>query len=189
MHGSGFLVVAGSVRPVRRALAIASWVAGIGAETCGQRFEVVDLKDLNLGLDDEPGIPAKGVYLRASTRRWSQLVTSASGVVIVTPQYNWGYPAALKNAIDHLYEEWRDKPVLVVTYGGHGGARCSAQLREVVGGMHARLASARPALKLSQAQIEADDGAVDPDRDFASERSAVEAALQELVALARIRAG
>jgi NAD(P)H-dependent FMN reductase len=41
--------------------------------------------------------------------------------VFVSPQYNWGYPAPLKNAIDHLYKEWLGKPAVIVTYGGHGG--------------------------------------------------------------------
>jgi|SRR5580658_4796068 len=186
MHANRFLVIVGSVRPLRRAVTIAGWVAGLGAEACGARFEVVDLKSLKLKLDDEPGLPAKGVYAHAATRRWSKLVREAAGVVFVTPQYNWGYPAALKNAIDHLFDEWSGKPALIVTYGAHGGDRCSAQLREVLTGVDARVAIAAPALRLTREQIVADDGAVDPARDFESEREGVVGALAELVALAGI---
>jgi hypothetical protein len=53
----------------------------------------------------------------------------------VTPQYNWGYPASLKNAIDYLFHEWVGKPGLVVSYGGRGGGKCNAQLREVLKGV------------------------------------------------------
>ena len=55
--------------------------------------------------------------------------------MFVTPQYNWGYPAPLKNAIDYLYNEWKGKPALVVSYGGHGGGKANGQLREVLRGV------------------------------------------------------
>jgi NAD(P)H-dependent FMN reductase len=104
-------------------------------------------------------------------------------VVFVTPQYNWGYPAALKNAIDHLYREWRGKPALIVTYGSQGGGKCAAQLREVLVGLDLNLVLAMPALRLSRHRIEADDGEVDPAHDFADYRDELEQALRELVAL------
>ncbi len=63
-----------------------------------------------------------------------------TAIVFVSPQYNWGYPAPLKNAIDHLYKEWAGKPAMIVTYGGHGGSKCAAQLRQAF----AELAAAIP---------------------------------------------
>ena len=183
MRSNGFLIVAGSVRALRRSPAIAEWVGGIGRELCDAGFRVIDLRGLQLGFDDEPGVPAKGTYHCATTQAWSQLVEAAKGVIIVTPQYNWGYPAALKNAIDHLHREWRDKPVLVVTYGARGGDKCAAQLREVLTGLGVRLTSSTPGLSLARTRIEADDGDVDPEQDFKGQRSAVEGGILELVAL------
>jgi NAD(P)H-dependent FMN reductase len=79
-------------------------------------------------------------YQDPSIVAWSQLVSSSPAVVILTPQYNWGYPGGLKNAIDHLFHEWHGKPVLLVTFGGRGGGRCAEQLKDVlVGGVHATL--------------------------------------------------
>ena len=46
-------------------------------------------------------------------------------------QYNWGYPAALKNALDFLYKEWHNKPAGIISYGGHGGGKAAAQLQQV----------------------------------------------------------
>jgi NAD(P)H-dependent FMN reductase len=185
MHGNEYLVVAGSTRPMRRSPVIAAWVAQLGASVSQTPFRMVDLKDLGLGLDDEPHIPAAGLpYASEATRRWSALVADAKGVVLVTPQYNWGYPAALKNAIDHLYREWRGKPVLLVPYGGHGGDKCAAQLRQVLGGMGVRLADATPGLHLARERIEANDGHVEPELDFESHREDVVAGLRELVAMA-----
>ena len=46
-------------------------------------------------------------------------------------QYNWGYPAALKNALDYLYRSWNGKPAMIVSYGSHGGGKGAAQLKQV----------------------------------------------------------
>jgi NAD(P)H-dependent FMN reductase len=184
MHANSFLVIAGSTRPTRRSPVIARWVARLGDALDDAPFHVIDLCDLGLGFDDEPGIPAMHDYVRASTRNWSELVMAARGVVFVAPQYNWGYPAPLKNAIDHLYREWRDKPALIVTYGSRGGGKCGAQLREVLGGLKLRLTEAMPALSLSRERIEADDGEVDPVQDFRDQHDELTTALRELIALA-----
>ncbi len=92
---------------------------------------------LQLPLFDEPGIPSQirdGGYAHEHTRQWSQRVAALDGFVFVSPQYNWGIPAGLKNAIDYLFHEWRGKPAMVVSYGGHGGDKCAAALKTVLGG-------------------------------------------------------
>jgi NAD(P)H-dependent FMN reductase len=63
--------------------------------------------------------------------RWGRTIDAADGYVIVTPEYNHGYPAALKNALDHSFVEWHRKPVAFVGYGSVGGARAIEQLRQV----------------------------------------------------------
>jgi NAD(P)H-dependent FMN reductase len=177
---SPVLVIGGSTRPNRRSPHIAEWIAARGRDVTGLAFETVDLVELGLTFDDEPGVPAKGVYVSAATRRWSARVAAAAAVVFVTPQYNWGYPAPLKNAIDHLYREWKDKPALIVSYGSHGGDKCARQLREVLGGLDMRLTTVIPGLRLSRDRIVADDGAVEPERDFADQVAEVDDALREL---------
>jgi NAD(P)H-dependent FMN reductase len=116
------LVVMGSVRPGRLCPKIASWVIGIGAASTALGYELIDLADWPLPFGEEPGIPALGHYTREHTRLWSNKVGGAAGFVFVTPQYNWGYPAVLKNALDHLYREWTGKPLLIVSYGGMAAA-------------------------------------------------------------------
>jgi NAD(P)H-dependent FMN reductase len=62
-------------------------------------------------------------------REEEQQVDRADGFIFVTPEYNHGYPAALKNALDHLYREWVYKPAALVTYGGFSsGYRAAEQL-------------------------------------------------------------
>lgn len=87
-------------------------------------------------------IQSSSDYPHPAARQWSELVKSLSGLLIVSPQYNWGYPGELKNCFDHIYNEWKDMPIAVATYGGHGGNKAGAQLRQVIeGGLKANLIS------------------------------------------------
>jgi len=184
MSDPHFLVIIGSVRTRRIGSDIARWVAEIGRATVQATFELIDLRDWPLPMDAEPGIPALGDYEQPQTFAWSRKVAAANGIVFVTPQYNWGYPAPLKNAIDHLYAEWRDKPAAIVSYGGHGGGKCAAQLREVLSSMTMRVTDAMPALILPTGQVQANDGRIDATFAFAGDGQFVEAALRQLHALA-----
>ncbi len=86
-------------------------------------------------------------YHQPHTQTWSQLISSHDAFIFITPQYNWGYPAALKNAIDYLFNEWKGKPALIVSYGGHGGGKAAAQLRVVLeGGLDMRIVGPMPGL-------------------------------------------
>jgi NAD(P)H-dependent FMN reductase len=126
-------VIIGSTRPGRAGLPIATWFADRARSHGGFDLEVVDLAELNLPLLDEPGHPRLRQYVHQHTKDWSAIAEASDAFVIVTPEYNHGYPAALKNAIDFLHEEWRDRPVGFVSYGGvSAGTRAVEQLKQVV---------------------------------------------------------
>ena len=182
IHASKILVIAASLRPRRLAIQIADWVAEVGRTTDDGSYEVVDLKDWPLPMDDEPGIPAVGEYAFEHTRAWSRKIAEATAFVFVTPQYNWGYPAPLKNALDHLYNEWAGKPTMIVTYGGRGGDRCAGQLRQVCEGLHMTPIATQPQLKLPREQIEANSGEINPSVEFAGHRDELRQAFAELAA-------
>jgi NAD(P)H-dependent FMN reductase len=175
------LVIMGSVRSGRLCPAIASWVVDIGRASTGFNYELVDLVDWPLPSHDEPGIPALGEYAQDHTQAWSRKVAAADGFVFVTPQYNWGYPAALKNALDHLYKEWAGKPLMIVSYGGHGGGKCAAQLRQVAEGVKMRPVTTMPGITLTRQMIES-GGPIDPERDFQDHIEDVHRAFGELAA-------
>ena len=105
-------------------------------------LSLIDLSVWNLPLFNEPGVPSQITspeqYTHAHTRRWSAEISAHSALVFVTPQYNWGYPASIKNAIDYLYNEWKGKPAMIVSYGGHGGGRAAEQLKQVLQGVRMR---------------------------------------------------
>ena len=102
--------------------------------------------------------------------------------MFVFPQYNWGYPAPLKNALDHLYREWSGKPAMIVTYGGRGGARCAQQLQQVCEGLRMAPIATRTGLTLSRQRIEANAGEIDPAAEFAAYLDDLRQAFGELAA-------
>ncbi|OCT47495.1 NAD(P)H-dependent FMN reductase [Cladophialophora carrionii] len=106
---------------------------------------LVDLADHPLPFFDEPVIPQTITspldYHHEHTRQWSRLISSCSAFVFVTPQYNWSFPANLKNAIDYLFHEWAGKPAMVVSYGGHGGGKSAEQLTQVLSAVRMNVVS------------------------------------------------
>jgi NAD(P)H-dependent FMN reductase len=182
IHASKVLVIVGSTRARRLCPAIAAWVAKIGRGIISAPIELVDLKDWPLPMDDEPEIPAHGRYTFAHTEAWSRKIAGAGAFVFVTPQYNSGYPAALKNALDHLYKEWSGKTAMIVTYGGHGGGKYAAQLRQVLDGLKMRTVAAMPGFILARERINANDSRIDPASDFAGHLPALRQAFVELAA-------
>lgn len=122
-------VIAGSTRPVGQAKVIAEWVCADPVPSLD--LVLVDLADVGLPLLCEPAPAASGRYDQPATRSWSQLVAGFDAFVLVTPEYNHSTSAVLKNALDHLYQEWRDKPVAFVGYGVGGGTRAVEHLRAI----------------------------------------------------------
>ncbi|HEY8765569.1 MAG TPA: NAD(P)H-dependent oxidoreductase [Solirubrobacteraceae bacterium] len=127
------MIVIGSTRPGRAGISVAEWFIDHARRHGEFDVEVADLAELDLPMLDEPNHPRLRQYTHQHTRDWSAQVDAAEAFVFITPEYNHGYPAALKNAIDYLHWEWSDKPVGFVSYGGvAAGTRALQQLKQVV---------------------------------------------------------
>ncbi len=126
-------VIIGSTRPGRVGPAVAGWITERAREHGGFDVEVTDLADLNLPIFNEPNHPRLKQYVHQHTMDWSALVEGADAFIFVTPEYNYGFNAALKNAIDYLFNEWHNKPAGIVSYGGvAAGTRATQMLKQVV---------------------------------------------------------
>lgn len=126
-------VVTASIREGRQGEVVARWFRGVAARRPELEVVELDLKALALPLYSDRLHPkvAEASYSGVA-RRWAELVGGCDAFVLVTPEYNHGYPPALKNALDHLYAAWNGKPVGFVSYGGSsGGVRAVQQLRQV----------------------------------------------------------
>jgi NAD(P)H-dependent FMN reductase len=126
-------IIIGSTRPGRKAEAVARWFYEIAEKRSDAEFELVDIKDYNLPLLDEPVPPSLNQYSKPHTKAWAAKIASFDGYVFVTPEYNHGTSGALKNAIDYLYKEWNNKAAGFVSYGSAGGVRAAESLRLVMG--------------------------------------------------------
>src|SRR5713226_7461001 len=125
-------IIIGSTRPGRNGEAVARWVYEIAQKRSDAEFELVDIKDFNLPLLDEPVPPSLGQYTKEHTQAWAAKIDSFDAYVFVTPENNHGTSGALKNAIDFLFKEWNNKAAGFVGYGGAGGVRAVEHLRLVM---------------------------------------------------------
>jgi NAD(P)H-dependent FMN reductase len=141
-------IITGSTRPNRKSLDVAKWVLDIASKRTDAEYELVDIKDFELPLFDEPMPPSMGQYQQPHTKRWAAKIASLDAFVFVTPEYNHGIPAALKNAIDFLFAEWGNKAAGFVSYGGAGGARSVEHLRVVLAEVHVATVRAQVLLSM-----------------------------------------
>ncbi len=142
-------IIVGSTRPGRKAAAVAQWVLDILKTRKDAEFEIGDIEDYKLPLLDEPVPPMRHQYANQHTKTWSEKIASLDAYIFVSPEYNHGTSAALKNAIDFLFHEWGNKAAGFVGYGGAGGVRAVENLRLVMGEIKVADVRAQVALSLS----------------------------------------
>lgn len=125
-------IIIASTRPGRKGPAVAAWVEAQARRHGAFQVELVDLAVINLPLLDEPEHPRLRKYQHDHTKAWSALVDRSDAFVFVTPEYNYGSPPSLVNAIDYLMAEWAYKPVGFVSYGGVSGGLRSVQMTKLI---------------------------------------------------------
>ena len=155
------LIVA-STREGRLGGRVAEWFTNLAGARGDLAIDLIDLAAIALPERLPAAHPARGGRAPA-VAPFAERVAAAEAFVIVTPEYNHGYPAALKQALDLLHVEWRAKPVSFVSYGGvSGGVRAVEQLRQVAVELH--MAPVRDAVVLPMARrLFADGAPADPD--------------------------
>ena len=154
-------LITGSTRKVRLGPSMTSFVQELVAPQCPSiSFEIVDLADHPLPILDETVLPASHPeedptphYEHEHTRKWSAVVRKYDAFIFVTPQYNWSVPAGLKNALDYLFYEWKGKPAGVVSYGGRGGGKAAAHLRDILNGLRMTVLPTSPGLSTSSKML------------------------------------
>ena len=125
-------VVQGTTRQDRFSQLVSTWVVGYLSAREGVEVELIDLRDHPLPFfDEKPPAYTLRDYPSEAVAELGRALDRADGYVILTAEYNHGYPAVLKNALDWTFVEWRRKPISFVGWGNVGGARAIEQLREV----------------------------------------------------------
>ena len=140
-------IILGSTKPGRNGEAVAKWVYDIANKRNDAKFELVDVAEYDLPLYDEPYPAMMQQYTKEHTKKWSQKINEFDGYIFVSAEYNHSVPGALKNAIDYLNVEWKNKAAGFVSYGSAGGARAVEHLRQIAGEL--QMADVRAQVMLS----------------------------------------
>ena len=143
---------------------------------------LLDLRDFPMPFFDSPvspAMPGRAPYENEVVRKWTAAIGASDGFIVVTPEYNFGPPAVLKNAIDWVYPEWNRKAVTFVSYGGAGGARSVQQLREIA--IELQLAPIRSAIHIPVATLMAHFQGGDVDKGLAELDTRAKVMLDDLL--------
>lgn len=126
-------IIIASTRPGRVGPSVAAWIHQRAVAHGAFDVELIDLAEVNLPMFDEPKHPRSRDYAHEHTKAWSATVDRADAFIFVLPEYNYGFNAAIKNAIDYLSAEWQYKPVGFASYGGiAAGTRSVQMLKQVI---------------------------------------------------------
>ena len=176
-------ILVASTRPGRVGDRYGRWFEGEARRHGGFDVELVDLAEVGLPFFDEPNHPKLGQYVHQHTKDWSATVSRADAFVVVAPEYNHGYSAVLKNALDFLHHEWADKAVGFVSYGGvASGTRAVQALKPVL--VCLRMVPVVEAVNIPfQHQFLTDDGGVAPNQVMTDSAAAM---LDELLRITKL---
>jgi len=173
-------IIVSSTRENRFGETVGTWFTGIASSRDDMDVEMLDLRDYPMPFFNEPMSPSGGHYAEEA-KPWAEKIAQADGFVIVAAEYNHGPTAVLKNALDHLYREWNNKPVGFVSYGGGaGGARAVQQLR--LNSIELQMAPIRDAVVIPMARTAFDENG-QPKNDALNDRAT--ALLNQLIWWAR----
>ena len=187
-------VIVGSIRQGRFSEKPARWILEHLKKRDGVDARLLDLRDLPMPFFDQPvppSTPGKQPYENENVRKWTAAIAESDGFVFVTPEYNYGPPAVLKNAIDWVYPEWNRKAVGFVSYGSAMGVRSVQQLRETA--IELQLAPVRSSVHIPVATLWAHYKGGDVDAGLAELEAAATKLIDDLLwwtsALKTARAG
>ena len=123
-------VIVGSTREGRFSGKPAHWIQSQLKKRDGVDAHRLDLREFPMPFFDQPltpAMPGRSPYQHPVVQRWTAAIAQSDGFVFVTPEYNYGPSAVLKNALDWVYPEWNRKAAAFVSYGSAGGARAVQQ--------------------------------------------------------------
>jgi NAD(P)H-dependent FMN reductase len=147
-------VIVGSTRQGRFSEKPAGWIFKELQKRQDIDAKLLDLRDYPLPFFDQPAPPAmpgRAPYEHPVVKRWTAAIAASDGFIFVTPEYNHGTPAVLKNAIDWVYPEWNRKAAAYVSYGSGSGIRAVQQLHETA--VELQMAPVRNAVQIPPAVL------------------------------------
>ena len=179
-------IITSTTRPGRKGISVANWIIGLARKSGSFDVELLDLAVINLPFLDEPNHPRLQQYQHEHTKRWSATIDAADAIIIVLAEYNFGFPAPIKNALDFLFKEWMYKPVAFVSYGGiSAGLRSTQMLKQVVSALYMIPLTESVSIPFFAKNIN-NDGEFSPDEIVAKSANAMLAELERFCEASKI---
>lgn len=175
-------VIVGSTRQGRFSEKPAQWIFQHLKKRGDVEARLLDLRDFPMPFFDQPVSPAtpgRAAYENEVVNKWTAAIGASDGFIFVTPEYNYGTSAVLKNAIDWVYPEWKRKAAAFVSYGSAGGARGVQQLRQTA--IELQLAPIRSSVHIPVATLMAHFKGGDVDKGLAELETPANAMLDDLL--------
>jgi NAD(P)H-dependent FMN reductase len=175
-------VIVGSTREGRFSEKPAKWILQHLKKREGVDARLLDLRDFPMPFFDHPATPAtpgRAAYTNEVVQKWTAAIAQSDAFVFVTPEYNYGTSAVLKNAIDWVYPEWNRKAAAFVSYGSAMGARSVQQLRETA--IEVQLAPIRSSVHIPVATLWAHYTGGDVEAGLADLKAPAETLINDLL--------
>jgi NAD(P)H-dependent FMN reductase len=175
-------VIVGSTRQGRFSEKPAQWIFQHLRKRGTVDAQLLDLRDFPMPFFDQPltpAMPGRAAYENEVVKRWTAAIAASDGFVFVTPEYNYGPAAVLKNALDWVYPEWNRKAAAFVSYGSVSGARSVQQLREVL--IELQMAPIRSSVHIPTATLWAHFQGGDVDKGLAELETPGKAMIDDLL--------
>jgi NAD(P)H-dependent FMN reductase len=175
-------VIVGSTRPGRFSEKPAHWILQQLQKRGGIEARLLDLRDFPMPFFDQPRTPAmpgRAPFENEAVKRWTAAIAESDGFVFVTPEYNYGPSAVLKNAIDWVYPEWNRKAAVFVSYGSAMGTRAVQQLRETM--IEVQIAPVRSSVHIPVATLWAHYRGGDVDKGLAELEKSAQTMIDDLL--------
>jgi NAD(P)H-dependent FMN reductase len=175
-------VIVGSTRQGRFSEKPARWVFQHLKKRGDVDARLLDLRDFPMPFFDQavpPAMPGRPPYENEIVSKWTAAIGASDGFIFVTPEYNYGPAAVLKNAIDWVYPEWNRKAAAFVSYGSAMGARSVQQLREVA--IEVQLAPIRSSVHIPVATLMAHFQGGDVDNGLAELETPAKVMIDDLL--------
>jgi NAD(P)H-dependent FMN reductase len=175
-------VIVGSTRQGRFSEKPAQWIFQHLRKRGTVDAQLLDLRDFPMPFFDQPlppSMPGRAAYENEVVKRWTAAIAASDGFVFVTPEYNYGPAAVLKNALDWVYPEWNRKAAAFVSYGSVSGARSVQQLREVL--IELQMAPVRSSVHIPTATLWAHFQGGDVDKGLAELETPAKVMIDDLL--------
>src|SRR6202166_1000865 len=175
-------VIVGSTRQGRFSEKPAQWIFQHLKKRDAIDARLLDLRDFPMPFFDQPltpSMPGRAPYENEVVKRWTAAIAASDGFVFVTPEYNYGPAAVLKNALDWVYPEWNRKAAAFVSYGAAMGVRSVQQLREVA--IELQIAPVRSSVQIPVATLWAHFQGGDVDKGLAELGKQAEIMIDDLL--------